>query len=185
MTRSTSCSAATRRRAAGTRADRTFPRRAAMAITAVLTTIAAVTACSSSGSAGGGASSPAVSASTSARSSHAPRAQKSATARSTGATSSPGALSGTWHGTYSGGFSGTFTVKWTEGGDRLHGTILISNPSQTMPLNGSLSGSKITFGTVGSTAITYTGTVSSSDASMSGRYAVGNRPAGSWSATKA
>ena len=163
--------------------------RAATVIAAILATAAAVTACSSSGSAGGATSSPAVSASTSTPSSHAPRTQNSVTvgsrAHSTAATSQPGALSGTWHGTYSGGFSGTFTLKWTEGGARLHGTILISNPSQTLPLNGRISGSKITFGTVGSTAITYTGTVASSDASMSGSYDVGNHPTGSWSATKA
>ena len=163
--------------------------RVATTITAVLTTLAVVTACSSSGTAGGGTSSPAVGASTGTRSSHAPTARKSATvrssARSSAAASQSGALSGTWHGTYSGGFSGTFTLKWIEGGARLHGTIVISNPSRRMPLNGTLSGSKITFGTVGSTAITYSGTVASSDASMSGSYDVGSQPAGSWSATKA
>ena len=163
--------------------------RVATAITAVLTTLGVVTGCSSSGAVGGGTSSPAVRASTGTRSSHAPTARKSATvrssARSSAAASQPGALSGTWHGTYSGGFSGTFTLKWIEGGARLHGTIVISNPSRRMPLNAKLSGSKITNGTVGATAVTYSGTVAGSDASMSGSYDVGSQPAGSWSATKA
>jgi hypothetical protein len=45
-----------------------------------------------------------------------------------------------------------------------------------------VSGGSIRFGTVGSAAITYTGSVSGT--SMSGTYQVAGSPGGSWSATK-
>jgi hypothetical protein len=65
----------------------------------------------------------------------------------------------------------------------LVGTIKLTPPPQTEPLTGRLEGSKITFGTVGSLAITYTGSVSGT--SMSGTYKVaGGQGSGSWSATK-
>jgi hypothetical protein len=55
--------------------------------------------------------------------------------------------------------------------------------SGSSPLTGTLVGSKITFGTVGSLAITYTGSVLSD--SMSGTYEVaGGHGSGHWSATK-
>lgn len=97
-----------------------------------------------------------------------------------------GALSGTWSGHYSGAFHGSFTVKWRQSGSRLHGTIRLSNPGDTLPINGSVNGSAISFGTVGSTAITYSGTVSGS--SMSGSYKVhstNGSSGGPWSASKA
>jgi hypothetical protein len=50
-------------------------------------------------------------------------------------------------------------------------------------LNGTVSRNKITFGTVGSFAVTYSGTFSGN--SMSGTYNVTGSPAGNWSATKA
>ena len=91
-----------------------------------------------------------------------------------------GPLSGTWSGQYSGTFSGSFTLKWTETGSKLSGTIDLS-PGGTMGVNGSVSGSSINFGTVGSKAIKYNGSISGG--SMSGNYTT---PAGggSWSATK-
>jgi hypothetical protein len=98
----------------------------------------------------------------------------------------PGALSGTWSGHYSGAYSGSFTVKWKQTGSRLHGTIKLSNPGDTLPINGTVNGSSISFGTVGSTAITYEGTVSGS--SMSGSYKVhstNGSSGGPWSAAKA
>lgn len=91
-------------------------------------------------------------------------------------------LTGTWNGQYSGAFNGTFVLKWTQSGTKLSGTIKISSPSSTLGVNGTISGSSISFGTVGGgTAITYTGTFSSS--SMSGSF---KTPAGggSWSASK-
>jgi hypothetical protein len=111
-------------------------------------------------------------------------APSSATASTSVAPSSSTALdlSGSWHGQYSGSSQGTFALTWQQSGTSLVGTIQISDPAQTLPLTGTLSGATITFGTVGSLAVTYTGTASGS--SMSGTYAVGGTNAGSWSATK-
>jgi hypothetical protein len=100
-------------------------------------------------------------------------------------TNAPGALSGKWSGHYSGSFNGDFTVRWTQSGSHLHGTIHLSNPGDTMPINGTVNGSAISFGTVGSTAITYSGTVSGN--SMSGSYKVhstNGSSGGPWSASK-
>jgi hypothetical protein len=93
-----------------------------------------------------------------------------------------GSLTGSWSGQYSGNYSGTFSLTWTESGSNLHGTIHISNPDQTMPINGTVNGNSIQFGTVGSTAITYSGSVSGS--SMSGTYQVGGSSGGPWSAAQ-
>ena len=89
-------------------------------------------------------------------------------------------LAGTWSGKYSGAYSGTFTLKWRRTGTQLSGSIKLSNPSGTYPINGNVTGSKITFGAVGAGA-TYTG--SWAGTSMSGRYRSANR-GGSWSAHK-
>ncbi len=91
-------------------------------------------------------------------------------------------LSGSWSGQYSGAFVGTFKLSWQQTGSSLNGTITLSDPPQTLSLNGTVSGSKISFGTVGSEAITYSGSVSGN--SMSGSYQVGGKPGGSWSASK-
>jgi hypothetical protein len=93
-------------------------------------------------------------------------------------------LSGTWKGQYSGTFNGTFTLNWQQSGSTLSGTIHLSS-GQSPSINGAVAGDTIRFGTVGSTAITYSGTVSGN--SMSGTYKV--KPAsgsvgGPWSATK-
>ena len=90
-------------------------------------------------------------------------------------------LSGKWAGRYAGTFSGTFTLNWLQNGSKLHGTITLST-SGTVPVNGTVEGDSIKFGTVGSTAVTYTGTVSGN--SMSGSY---DTPSGGghWSAHKA
>lgn len=93
-------------------------------------------------------------------------------------------LSGTWSGQYSGAFNGTFTLNWQQSGSTLSGTIHLSS-GQSPSINGTVDGSTIRFGTVGSTAITYSGTVSGN--SMSGTYKV-KTPSGSvggpWSASK-
>ena len=91
-------------------------------------------------------------------------------------------LSGTWSGEYSGAYSGTFILNWTQSGSSLNGKIKISAPASTLKVNGTLAGSTIQFGTVGSLAITYSGSVSAS--SMSGSYTVGGAAGGSWKATK-
>ena len=96
--------------------------------------------------------------------------------------SSAGPLTGSWSGQYGGSYSGTFSLTWSQSGSNLHGTIHISNPSDTLPINGTVNGNAIQFGTVGSMAITYSGTVSGS--SMSGNYQVGGAAGGPWSASK-
>jgi peptidoglycan DL-endopeptidase CwlO len=91
-------------------------------------------------------------------------------------------LSGTWSGRYSGTYSGTFNLSWQQRGSSLSGRITLSATASTQRLNGTVKGTKITFGTVGSAAITYSGTVSGN--SMSGAYHVGGTSGGNWSATK-
>ena len=93
-------------------------------------------------------------------------------------------LSGTWAGQYSGSFSGTFTLTWTLAGSDLSGTITLSTPSDTVPIHGTVSNGKINFGTVGSTVITYSGSLSGS--AMSGQYQVagGAGGSGTWNAAK-
>lgn len=94
-----------------------------------------------------------------------------------------GGLSGTWSGQYSGAYQGTFVLTWQQTGSNLSGTINLSNPPSTLRINGTLQGNAIRFGTVGSLAITYTGTVSGN--SMSGTYEVANSGGGPWSASRA
>ncbi len=89
-------------------------------------------------------------------------------------------ISGTWSGKYGGAYHGTFTLHWTESGSRLTGTIKLSaTPNARTSIKGTVHGSSIRFGTVGSTAITYSGTVSGK--SMSGKYQTPGG-GGSWSA---
>ena len=92
-----------------------------------------------------------------------------------------GDLSGTWSGKYDGAFNGTFTLTWTQSNSKLTGSIKLSTDG-TLNLNGVVAGNSIQFGTVGSTAITYSGTVSGD--SMSGTYQVSGSTGGHWSATK-
>jgi hypothetical protein len=95
-----------------------------------------------------------------------------------------GDLSGKWSGQYSGSYQGTFLLHWLQSGSKLKGSIQLSNPGTSLPINGSVVGNSIRFGTVGSYGITYTGTVSGS--SMSGTYQVanGNGSGGNWNASK-
>lgn len=97
----------------------------------------------------------------------------------------PGRLSGTWQGQYSGTFSGTFTLHWQQSGSKLTGTINLPEAGGKTPINGTVDGSSIKFGTVGSTAITYSGSVSGR--SMSGSYKIKTQSGsagGSWSASR-
>jgi hypothetical protein len=90
-------------------------------------------------------------------------------------------LTGTWSGTYNGFYNGTFILTWNQSGSNVSGSIALSSPNKTLHINGTLSGSAISFGAVGT--VTYTGTVSGN--SMSGTYTVvGGRGGGSWSANK-
>ena len=75
-------------------------------------------------------------------------------------------LSGKWKGHYSGAYSGKFTIRWTQTGRKLKGTLTLSKPKGTVD---------------NSNAITYHG--SWSGTTMSGVYQAGGR-SGSWSAHK-
>ena len=97
-----------------------------------------------------------------------------------GATASSTSLAGTWTGKYSGAYAGTFRLRWSLNGSKLVGSIALSNPRGTFPINGSVTRGKIKFGVVGAGA-TYRGTVVGK--SMSGTYLTG-RGGGSWSAHK-
>lgn len=97
-----------------------------------------------------------------------------------------GGVSGTWSGQYGGAYQGTFILDWQQSGANLSGTIKLSSPAQTLSINGTVEGGAIRFGTVGSTVITYSGSVSGN--SMSGTYKVEastGSVGGSWSAAKA
>lgn len=117
----------------------------------------------------------------------APPSTQAAAASPSATTSSPAdtssQLSGKWSGQYSGTFSGTFKLHWRESGSHLHGIIHISDPGNNLPINGTVRDGKISFGTVGSLAITYSGTVSGD--SMSGHWQIANgQGGGPWSASK-
>lgn len=89
-------------------------------------------------------------------------------------------VSGTWTGQYTGVYSGTFTLAWQQTGSDVNGSIKLSSPASTYGIHGTLSGSAIQFGAVGTVA--YTGTVSGN--TMSGSYQSLKGGGGSWSATK-
>lgn len=131
-------------------------------------------ACSSSGTSG--------KTSTNTTATHVAAAQPSAVAASS-APAAAGPLTGTWNGHYGGSYRGTFVLHWHQSGSKLGGRIHISNPASSLPIHGSVSGRSIQFGTVGSYAITYSGTVSGNF--MSGTYKVGGAQGGNWRASKA
>ena len=96
-------------------------------------------------------------------------------------------LSGKWRGHYSGAFQGHFVLRWHQSGSRLSGTITLSTPARgTVPIHGTVQGSTIKFGTVGSEAITYSGSASGN--SMSGTWQIKGPSVaaggGPWSASK-
>ena len=96
-------------------------------------------------------------------------------------------LSGKWRGQYSGAYQGHFVLRWHQSGSRLTGTISLSTPARgTVPIHGTVQGSTIKFGTVGSEAITYSGSASGN--SMSGTWQIkgpsGPAGGGPWSASK-
>lgn len=98
-----------------------------------------------------------------------------------------GPLSGKWSGKYSGSFTGTFNLAWQEHGNTLSGTIRISAfGNAPTSIHGSVKGASIKFGTVGSKAITYSG--SASPSTMSGTWTIraGGRSlgGGSWTARR-
>jgi hypothetical protein len=123
---------------------------------------------------------------TSTQSAKAPAAAPATSAPAQAAANS--GLSGKWRGQYSGAYQGNFTLRWHQSGSKLSGTITLSAPSRgTLPINGTVQGSSIRFGTVGSEHITYSGSASGN--SMSGTWRIhapnGVGGGGPWSASKA
>jgi hypothetical protein len=90
-------------------------------------------------------------------------------------------LTGTWSGKYSGAYHGTFTLHWKQKESRLTGRIQLSATAAPVSVRGTVHDSTIRFGTVGTSAITYSGRVSGK--SMSGSYQTPGG-GGSWSAHK-
>jgi hypothetical protein len=128
------------------------------------------------GCGGGGAASGAASAGRGASVPSSPGSTVPASSSGGTSTQMSSDLSGNWIGGYDGTFSGTFSLNWKQTGSKLAGTINLSTAG-TVPVNGSVKGDAIKFGTVGSTAITYTGTVSGD--TMSGTYSTPSG-GGSW-----
>ena len=98
-----------------------------------------------------------------------------------------GPLSGKWSGNYSGAFNGTFMLTWKQSGKNLSGTIKISGFSDVpTSLHGTVQGGSISFGTVGSKSITYSGSVSGSSMSGSWKMKAGGQllGGGSWKASR-
>ncbi len=96
-------------------------------------------------------------------------------------------LSGNWSGSYSGSYSGTFTLTWKESGSSLSGTIKISAFGNVpTPLKGTVTGKSISFGTVGSQAITYSGSFTKNAMSGTWKLEAGGKAmgGGSWKASR-
>jgi len=119
-----------------------------------------------------------------------PAKANSAAAPAASAPAQPAAssgLSGKWRGQYSGAYQGHFTLRWHQSGSKLIGTISISSLGHgTIPIHGTVQGSTIKFGTVGSQDVTYSGSASGN--SMSGTWQIkgpsGPAGGGPWSASK-
>ncbi|HEV3290681.1 MAG TPA: hypothetical protein VG123_17000 [Streptosporangiaceae bacterium] len=153
------------------------PRQLVLAMTAGAALAMTLAACSGSGSTGTQV--------TATQSAKATAAARAATAPAQAAANS--GLSGKWRGQYSGAFQGHFVLRWHQSGSRLNGTITLSAPARgSVPIHGTVQGSTIKFGTVGSEAITYSGSVSGS--SMSGTWQIkgpgGAAGGGPWSASR-
>ena len=154
------------------------PRRLVIGMTATAALAMALAACSSSGG-----STVQVTATQSAKANSAGAPAASAPAQS----ADNSGLSGKWRGQYSGAYQGHFVLRWHQSGSRLSGTITLSAPSRgTVPIHGTVQGSTIKFGTVGSEDITYAGSASGN--SMSGTWQIkgssGAAGGGPWSAAK-
>jgi hypothetical protein len=154
------------------------PRRLVLGMTATAALAMTLAACSGSGS-----NTAQVTATQSAKAKSAAAPATSAPAQAAAASG----LSGKWRGQYSGAYQGHFLLRWHQSGSRLTGTIALSAPARgTVPIHGTVQGSTIKFGTVGSEDITYSGSVSGS--SMSGTWQIkgagGAAGGGPWSASR-
>jgi hypothetical protein len=157
------------------------PLQLASGVTVTAALVMALAACSGSGStaAQGPAGQAAQANSAAAPAASAPQPAPAASASG---------LSGRWRGQYSGIYQGHFVLKWHQSGSKLSGRITLSAPARgTLGINGTVQDGMIRFGTVGSQAITYSGSVSGD--SMSGTWKVqgpnGSAGGGPWSASRA
>jgi hypothetical protein len=157
-------------------------------IVAVGAAAALVAACSSSNAISSPSSTPAIASSSASAAGVTPARHASLTATTSptreGRPAAGPALSGRWKGTYSGAYTGTFVLRWKQATSKLTGTIDLSTAPGAVTIGGTVAGGRIQFGTVGSQAITYTGSVSGS--SMSGQYRIagGAGGSGAWTATR-
>jgi hypothetical protein len=154
------------------------PWRRVLGMTATAALAMTLAACSSSGG-----STAQV---TATRSVKATSAAAPATSAPAQATANSG-LSGKWRGQYSGTYQGHFILRWHQSGSRLSGTIALSAPARgSVGIHGTVQGGTIRFGTVGSEAITYSGSASGN--SMSGTWQIkgpnGAAGGGPWSASR-
>ncbi len=154
------------------------PRRRVLGMTVTAALAMTLAACSSSGG-----STAQV---TATRSVEATSAAASATSAPAQAAANSG-LSGKWRGQYSGTYQGHFILRWHQSGSRLSGTIALSTPARgAVGIHGTVQGGTIRFGTVGSEAITYSGSASGN--SMSGTWQIkgsnGAAGGGPWSASR-
>jgi hypothetical protein len=152
------------------------PRRQVIGMTATAALAMTLAACSSSGG-----STAQVTATQSAK------ANPAAVASAPAQPAANSGLSGKWRGRYSGAYQGHFVLRWHQSGSRLSGTITLSAPARgTVPIHGTVQGATIRFGTVGSEAITYSGSASGN--SMSGTWQIkgtsGAAGGGPWSASR-
>ena len=154
------------------------PRRRVLGMTATAALAMTLAACTSSG---GSTAQVTATRSVKATSAAAPAASAPAQAAANSG------LSGKWRGQYSGAYQGHFILRWHQSGSRLSGTITLSAPARgAVGIHGTVQGSTIRFGTVGSEAITYSGSASGN--SMSGTWQIkgpnGAAGGGPWSASR-
>ena len=154
------------------------PRWRLLGMTATAGLAMTLAACSSSGS-----NTAQVTATQSAKATSAAAPATSAPAQ----TAANSGLSGKWRGQYSGAYQGHFILRWHQSGSRLNGTIALSTPARgIVGIHGTVQGSTIRFGTVGSEAITYSGSAAGN--SMSGTWQIkgpnGAAGGGPWSASR-
>ena len=122
-----------------------------------------------------------------------PKATTATTATSNPPAGGGGELAGTWNGTYDAqsGITGTFTVRFTQTGTALTGTIQIQDSPCVSQgtISGAISGNQISFGALQGQGgnpealISFTGTVNGNQ--MSGDFQSADcNDSGTWTATK-
>ncbi|PZS33861.1 MAG: hypothetical protein DLM58_06975 [Pseudonocardiales bacterium] len=171
---------------AGPVPDRSLRRKRMIGAAALLSTCLLLTVGCTSSSKGKGSNSPASTAPVTTQ--PASTASNSTPADTSPATSSAPAsssddIAGDWTGTFANsttGQTGTFAVTFSRQGETITGHITI-NGGGSGTINGTLSGNKITFGTITGSTTTFDGSFSGN--SMSGTYKAG-ADNGTWMATR-